>query len=246
MLFIPFIYFLKTRLNSFKAIIFQIFFEWTPSILLVYYSSISFSFVPEWLAYYLAFVCIYEIGYLVNDQIAFHREAERRRARLFTRLEISVFIAIRIVTFLFISYITKAGSSQWWSWYLLLIFVFSFHNILRQNALKIITFSYLTFARFFSPIIILIGVMNVNLLLPISIHYVLFRLITYMDSKNLIGFNRQTNFFRITFHLLGGVISFCLTLITNAYMPLWISAYYILISVGFGIIDTYFLDAEIE
>jgi len=246
MLFIPFVYFLKTRLNNLKARVFQVFFEWAPAILLVFYYTFSFSFIPYWLAYYLAFISIYEIGYLVNDQIANHREGERKRVKLFAPFEVFFFIGIRIVTFVLISYVTRPDGNQWWLWYSLLLVVFLFHNVLRENTLKTITFSYLAFARFFSPIVLLVGVMNINLLVPIFIHYVLFRLITYMDSKNLIDFNRQTNFFRMTFHLLGGVFSICLTIITNSYLPLWISAYYILISGGFAIVDTYFLSAAIK
>lgn len=246
MLFIPFVYFVTTRLNSLKAILFQFFFEWIPSILLVFYSLSSFSFFPEWLAHYLAFISIYEVGYLINDQMAYHREGERRRAKHFSRLEIFFFITIRIVTFLLISYATKASSIQWWLWYSLLLVIFLLHSLLRQNALKAFTFSYLAFARFFSPVFVLIGFLNINLLVPIFVHYVLFRLITYLDSKNLIGFKRQSNFFRITFHFVGGALSICLTLITNSYLPLWISAYYAFISVGFATVDSHFFGTAIK
>lgn len=246
MLFIPFVYFLKTRLNSLKAIVFQFFFEWIPAILLVFCVSSSFSFFLEWLVYYMAFISIYEVGYLVNDQMANHREGERRRVKIFTQFEIALFVAIRIAVFFLISHVTKSDSNQWWLWYSVLLAVFLIHNVLKQNGLKAITFSYLAFARFFSPIIIFVGITNVNLLVPIFVHYVLFRLITYMDSKNLIDFNRQTNFFRVTFHLLGGIFSICLMVFTNSYLPLWISAYYIFISAGFALVDTYFLQSAIK
>ncbi|MEQ8362605.1 MAG: hypothetical protein RH948_07010 [Cyclobacteriaceae bacterium] len=217
-----------------------------PAILMVFCGSLSFSFFPEWLAFYLAFISVYELGYLLNDQMANHREGERRRAKIFNRLEIIVFAAIRIATFLLMTNLTKSGTSQWWLWYSVLLAVFLIHNVLKQNGLKVITFSYLAFARFFSPIIILVDMTNVNLLGPIFVHYVVFRLITYMDSKNLINFNRQTNFFRVIFHLLGGVFSICLTVFTNSYLPLWISAYYIFISAGFALLDTYFLHSVIK
>ncbi|MGE0587554.1 MAG: hypothetical protein AB7O48_03205 [Cyclobacteriaceae bacterium] len=238
-LFVPFIYFTRTRLNSSRAITFHFFFEWVPIVWLAYSSS-SNTFFSELLVGYLAFISVYELGYLLNDQLANYQTHGRRRVEVFNKVELFCFVIVRLFSFLAITfYLGKTTDYQWWIWYALLIMIFGIHNILSQDRLKIITFSYLAFVRFFSPIILIVGLANINWVLPVFLHYVLFRTITYMDSKDLIRFDKNSNWFRVNFHIICGAFSVGLAVLNQSYVPLWISGYYIFIVGGFAIADTF-------
>ncbi|MCB0489361.1 MAG: hypothetical protein R2820_08810 [Cyclobacteriaceae bacterium] len=237
-LLIPFIYFARTRLNS-RAILFHFFFEWVPIVWLAYSSSLD-TFFTELLVGYLAFISVYELGYLLNDQLANYQTHGRKRVKVFSKLESFCFVVVRLSSFLAITfYLDKTTDYRWWIWYVLLLMIFGIHSILNQDRLKIITFSYLAFARFFSPIILLVGLANINWVLPVFLHYVLFRTITYMDSKDLIRFDRNSNLFRVIFHIICGAFSVSLAVLNESYVPLWISGYYIFIVGGFAMADTY-------
>ncbi len=226
-------------MNTAKAVAFHLVFEWVPIFLIAANNFNGFSFLPTLVAYYVAFISIYELGYLLNDQLALRQLNGRTRARPFDGMEILVFVAIRIGVFLMVTlYVADLSGGKWWIWNFLLVLVFVIHNFLRQAGLKIITFSYLAFVRFFSPIIVLVpGVLDISIVLPVMLHYVLFRLITYMDSKEFIkNFDRQTNHFRVGYHLFASVFSICLAVFANSFIPIWISTYYIVISAGFVVI----------
>lgn len=237
--YIPFLYFQQTRLRTAKDFIFHFAYEWLPALILIFISNDFYKTIFFFALYYGAFISVYEIGYLVNDQLALKEENGRRRSGQFSILSTFFFIAIRLGVFLVITFYFQNNSMRWWLWYGLLVVFFAAHNTLRSDALKCITFLFLAFARFFSPVLMVIdeGLLQI-LAMPIALNYALFRLFTYMDSKNLLNhFNRSSNTFRVGYYLLLIGFSILLALISKSYIPLIVNAYYLITSVLFAFLS---------
>ena len=233
--YIPFLYFQQTRLRTVKDFIFHSVYEWLPALILIFISNNFYKTIFFFVLYYSAFISLYEIGYLVNDQLALKEENGRKRSRQFSILSVFVFVVIRLGVFLAITFYFQNNSMRWWLWYGLLVIFFAVHNTLRSDALKCITFLFLAFARFFSPILMLIDESLLQILaMPIALNYSLFRLFTYMDSKNLLNhFNRSSNTFRVGYYLMLIGFSILLALISKSYIPLIVNAYYLIASILF-------------
>ncbi len=237
--YLPFFYFQNTRLNNTKAFVFHAAYEWLPAIVIaIYYLQELETLLDIWL-YYLSFISIYEIGYVVNDQIAHVEPGARQRTTRLSIVQLVVFIGIRLLVFLIITGIQLQTYSEfWWGWYFLLVLQFTLHNTLKVTSLKTITFSYLAFARFFSPIVMLLPFAVISpLLLPVVLNYVIFRLFTYMDSKDmLVNFDRKSNSYYIGYYLLLFSFSTLLSYLFNTWVPLVFNLYYLLMAMGFTLI----------
>lgn len=235
--YLPFFYFQQTRLNNKKALFFHGVYEWIPAFVLSLYFTPVYGTVVDLLLYYLAFISVYEMGYLLNDQLAHREENGRKRTDRLPKSRIALFVVIRLIVFLSITFFQGHMSAPlWWAWYSILILQFALHNFVKLPSLNVITFSTLAFIRFFSPIIVLIpSSMIATLVLPIFINYVLFRLFIYMDSKDMLkDFDRQANRYRIGYYIvlfgLSGLISFIL----NSWIPLAFNLYYFLAAIIFS------------
>ncbi len=237
--FLPFFYFQQTRLNSVKSFSFHFAYEWIPSIIIVLLDHrLEWNSLILLFFYYLAFISIYEIGYIVNDQAAFYTEG-RTRSGKFSFFQLTTAIVIRLTVFIAIAFFTgNEFNLFWWEWYGALIIVFAGHNLLNNSLLKCITFSQLAFLRFTTPLVFLIEATTMNLLMvPVIFNYVFFRLLTYMDSKALIHFNRNTNAFRIGFYLILLPVSTLLSLIFQSIIPVGLNAYYVSLALIFWFVS---------
>lgn len=236
-IYFPFFYFLKTRLNNFRALVFHSVYEWFPTILIIYfYSHLTVASIISVVLCYAAFISVYELGYMINDQLAHLKLYERVRDKPISLPAISIFILIRIATFLIVSwYLHQQNNFVWWFWYAMLVIIFAFHNSLKNILLKCLTFTSLAFIRFFSTFFILID--NQVLLImamPVLLNYVLFRLITYMDSKGILkNVDRKSDLFRIGYYILLLPISGILVITTGFYFPIWINIYFVLVNLIF-------------
>jgi len=238
--YIPFFYFLKTRLNNFKALVFHTVYEWLPTILIIsFYGHLAVDSILIVSLSYVAFISVYELGYLINDQLAHFKPHERARDNPFSLTQILIFFLLRILIFLTISwYLNQQNNSVWWFWYAALVLIFTFHNTLKNMMLKCVTFSSLAFIRFFSAFFILLDSQLILIMaLPVFLNYVLFRLVTYMDSKNILkGVDRKSDFFRIGYYILLVPISGVLFILTGHEFPLWINIYFIIMNLSFVLI----------
>jgi hypothetical protein len=212
----PFLYFWDTRLKN-ANISFHLFFEWIAALVLcVSLSSIgpmkaiSFSVVS-----YFAFISVYEIGYICNDYISVKYEPDGRE-RLPTDVTIAsvtLWVACRILLFVAISLFALrnfAGAYSWWSFYLLLSFVFLFHNLCIVRDLRVVSFQWLAWLRFMAPIIFVVPNIYVfGIGLAAALSYVNFRALGYLDSKDMLCMpRRRDDIFRLlffSFPLLGSV-----------------------------------------
>lgn len=237
--YIPFLYFQNTRLNNSKAFFFHFAYEWLPAIVIAfYYSPLLDTLLDIWL-YYLSFISIYEIGYVVNDLIAHVEPVARQRTTRLPIYQLLVFVGIRLLIFLVITRIQLQTYSEfWWGWYFFLALQFALHNVLKVTSLKTITFSYLAFARFFSPIVMLLPFAVISpLLLPVVLNYVVFRLFTYMDSKDmLINFDRKSNSYYIGYYLLLFSFSALLSYLFKTWVPIVFNLYYLIVAIGFTLV----------
>ncbi len=236
--YIPFFYFQTTRLNNFKAWLFHLTFEWLPALALVIYYVRDPDSVFQLALYYFAFISLYEIGYLANDQLAHNSENERKRVELLSAGHIGIFVGIRFIVFILITnFQGHLTSHMWWAWFFLLGIQFTAHNLLKLGSLKIITFCYLAFARFLSPVVFLLptNVLQV-ILIPVILNYVIFRLIIYMDSKGmLLGFERKSFRFLLGYYVLLAPFSVYTSLIYSSFLPVAINAFYMLVVISVGI-----------
>ncbi len=234
--FLPFFYFQQSRINTLKSFVFHFTYEWIPSIFLVlFFNDFVLSSLFDLFLFYLAFISIYEIGYIVNDQLA-HELKDRIRTERLSTSSMFISVSLRLGTFFVITFLTNNQSNHhWWAWYSVLIIVFATHNLLSISSLKCITFVQLAFLRFLLPISFLIDPIILKMLfVPVCLNYVLFRLFIYMDSKKLINFIRDTDFFRIGYYGLLMTLSALLSLINQSLIPLVMNTYYLLVVLTFA------------
>ncbi|HNP06120.1 MAG TPA: hypothetical protein PKN99_00770, partial [Cyclobacteriaceae bacterium] len=229
--FVPFAYFQQTRLNNLKALAFHATYEWIPVIVFTVFQASPQRTVVDLLFYYLAFISVYEIGYLFNDQRAVFDGGRIRIGKL-SNCVVVIFVLIRVMIFVGITYLLVMYTSPlWWAWYGLLVIQFTLHNLIRLPSLKLITFSFLAFVRFLSPVIFLLPLEVTHIIiLPVFLNYVLFRLFIYIDSKEMLtNFDRKSDTFLKGYYLLIFPFSFLLCILFQSYLPVFINIYYLLL-----------------
>lgn len=156
---------------------------------------------------FLAFISLYEIGYLVNDYVSIRWEGKPRLRgvvaagpSLLLLWSISRLLVFWLVSSLLVSY----AGPIYWGFYLFLIVVFAAHNLLRRIDLKVCTFYWLSVFRFLAPNIWVVDEHNfLSLLAAGTILYSGFRLLGYFESKDVLKLpNRKSNEFRLFYYLL--------------------------------------------
>lgn len=211
---LPFTYFLDTRLRG-GSFSFHLIFEWIAAALLaitIGAGSPAESLVIV-LGSYLAFISLYEIGYLVNDLFATKKEVggRKRGPQDISGLWIGLWFGARLLVFVGITALMgRFLSPEWWSFFAALAIVFSLHNHLEDKEMKTATFLWLGWLRFMAPVLFVVEegqLLSVGLAAAVA--YVVFRMFGYMDSKALLQMpGRQRPEFRLFFFLmpLAGVL----------------------------------------
>ncbi|MCK4709403.1 MAG: hypothetical protein KAU21_12365 [Gammaproteobacteria bacterium] len=205
---IPFTYFYNSRLRS-GSVAFHFLFEWLPAIVLaILLASVSIeSSVIKMALSYFAFISFYEIGYLANDFYSSHRESDGRKrgADLINPAWVVSWVFSRIAVFLICGYLLGLLMMlEWWSFYFVLLVIFTMHNIFIDNEYKTITFVWLSWLRFLAPVIFVIDSdYLLGVALGAGMSYSYFRTIGYMDSKGLLNMpGRKRISFRLMFFLM--------------------------------------------
>lgn len=237
----PFSYFYKSRLNSFRSFFFHFYYEWLLNILILIFvaKQTVIDATTHFILAYLAFISIYELGYLANDVFSIRKEINpRKRIRSFdpSSLELIIWIFFRLLVFAGITYFLGAYAAiNWWSFYFLLALYFLLHNILASGLLKTFTFFNLAIFRFFAPIFIFLEKDQFLILVPsVIINYVLYRTLTYMDSKELIKVQeREDASFKFYYYLLFLGLSLFFSIIIVSPIPIVINLYYMIFMFAF-------------
>lgn len=156
---------------------------------------------------FLAFTTIYEIGYLANDYISVRWESEPRHRTLVpaSMMLLTAWVAARLLFFWAISvHLSILAGPMYWVFFTFLVVIFSAHNLLRSPELRLCTFYWLSLCRFLAPNIWTIEPCHFgSLALAGSILYSGFRLLGYLESKNLLTMKgRKGPAFRLLYYTL--------------------------------------------
>ncbi len=218
-----------------STLIFHCYYEWIVSVGILYLLegySLSDSFRYFFLAY-LAFISIYEIGYLFNDiySIRYERNPRPRLSKIqWNGTLLIVYIVMRSLVFIAISLWLNVLITRIWIYFYCFLFVaFTLHNLLRKEELKPITFSCLAFLRFFAPVFPFISVDTFHLVFPpFFICYFLYRLINYLDSKDfLVMPSRKTPEWKLSFYLITLIFNAYISFLLGSLVPLTLNVYYL-------------------
>ena len=204
---LPFSYFWVTRLRN-GSIGFHLLFEWLAAAVVVVALDPANAAEGLYIAVlsYLAFISLYEIGYIANDLFAARKEADGRlRGPQGTPLGwVAGWVLARLAVFALVSYVLhKAGDVMWWALFGGLAVVFAMHNHLRERELKAGTFLWLSWYRFMAPIMFAVPVAYLpGIAFGCAITYSAFRQFGYLDSKGLLVMpGRKRPVFRWSFFM---------------------------------------------
>lgn len=206
---LPFGYVFISRMRGVKGFAFNALTLWMPGLIISADLDrlVSIPFGADYFAGYLAFICIYETGYLVNDSFGVrHDEVPRRRVDFGVGPAfISAFIFIRILSIDAVGgYLGRSGSLDYWATLGLLVAAVVLHNVIRVTELKFATFFQMSVMRFSSPILLAFGVEHQSSTLIVgALLFSLPRLITYLEAKGrLRAPGRHASWFNLCFALL--------------------------------------------
>lgn len=190
-LIVPFAYVTATRMRSLRAFGYNALMAWVPAfgLLLADGRPVAGAMVDFALGY-LAFIAIYECGYLANDLWDARRDPAGRH-RLAAKPGVgwlSTFVGVRICLFVAIAALT-----DWWrlpSWsggFAVLVIAFAAHNMLSPPW-RLATFPVLALLRFLLPVAaVLPARMWPPALVIASLLYTTPRWLAYAESKNMIA-----------------------------------------------------------
>lgn len=231
---LPFSYFYDTRLRS-GSLAFHAVFEWLAAAVLVLVVGAAGS-VQALLAAglsYLAFISLYEIGYLFNDLFASRKEVggRQRGPQGASGMWVTAWFAARLAAFMFATVLMeKQATPEWWSFFAALSVVFALHNRLTDRELKAATFLWLAWFRFMAPVMFVVqDTQRMGIGLAAAMAYASFRLFGYLDSKGLLQMpGRQRLEFRLFFFMIPLAGALALWSYDGAQGFLVLTAYYAL------------------
>lgn len=233
---LPYTYFYGSRVKQLKYNLYYLIIDWAvPFALLTYFTNYDWQgALVHFVLAYLAFISIYEIGYLGNDVYSVRKEDKpRRRVKDFDPSDavVLLWIAVRLAAFGLISwYLHVLTNPLWVAFYMVLAIFFYLHNALKDKELKVMTFVNLAFIRYFAPVFIFLTPAQLMLLAaPIFLNYVFYRTLMYMDSKDLLNMpSRRAPAYKVNYYLLALGVSSLLSLMGQSWVPVAITAYYLL------------------
>jgi hypothetical protein len=207
-LLFPFAYFCATRLTK-GGLAFHALFEWLAAAWLVAClgaSSIGQDLLVMALVY-LAFISLYELGYMANDLHAAQHESDgRKRGPQGAAIQwVAAWVFVRVVVFLGVTAtLNQWVEPGWWLFFSALVIVFTLHNLLKDREMKTSTFAWLAWLRFMAPVIFVVqDNQRMGIGLAAAMGYVAFRQLGYLDSKGLLNMpGRQRPAFRRFFFLM--------------------------------------------
>lgn len=232
---LPFSYFAQSRLKQIRDLLFHAYYEWMLNIILLLYltdASIIVAF-QQFLLCYLSFIAIYELGYLYNDVESVRFDPNpRRRIKDFnpTNIQLLIWSMVRLATFGGVTYYLGFYDQwEWWGWYAVLIVAYALHNTYKNKQLKPFTFMNLAMIRFFAPIFMFLPQEETPILAcAILLNYVLYRTLTYLDSKDLVNMPDRTKAsFKVQYYLLMSGISLLLFILSSHVLVLYVNLYYL-------------------
>lgn len=233
---LPFTYFYDTRLRT-SSVAFHLVFEWLAAVVLVLLVGGACP-VGAWVGAglsYLAFISLYEIGYLYNDLFSSRKEIDgRQRGPQGAKGGwVAAWFIARLASFVLATVlIGKWAVPDWWSFFAALCVVFTLHNVLTDRELKAATFLWLAWFRFMAPVMFVVqDKQRLGIGLAAAMAYASFRLFGYLDSKGLLQMpGRQRRSFRLFFFLMPLVGALALWPYEDTMGFLVLTCYYTLVA----------------
>jgi len=233
---LPYTYFYGSRVKQLKYNLYYLIIDWTvPYVLLTYFTGFDWQgSVVHFALAYLAFISVYEIGYLGNDVYSVRKEAKpRRRVKDFDPSDatVLVWIGVRLLAFGTISwYLDVLTNPLWLAFYAVLAVFFYLHNALKDKELKVMTFVNLAFTRYLAPVFIFLTPSQLMLIVaPVFLNYVFYRTLMYMDSKDLLHMpSRRAPAYKVNYYLLAMGVSVLLSMMGESWVSVAITGYYLL------------------
>lgn len=189
LMLLPLGYLVATRMNTAKALLSNATSAWIPGVYLITaWGGLGvFEALTAYAVGYLAFACVYELGYLANDTMGTRNdETPRHRLKLtLTRAYILLFVVIRVAVFAGIAHCCGfTQSTAWLAGFIALIVVMVLHNTLHSPALKAASFLQMSVLRFSLPVLPFLPLDRIAVLLLLALfHFTYPRFITYLDAK---------------------------------------------------------------
>ncbi|QIX62523.1 hypothetical protein HER32_15585 [Hymenobacter sp. BT18] len=232
---LPYTYFYGSRVKGLKYNLYYLIIDWfVPFVFLTYCLNLDWQqALLKFVLAYLAFISIYEIGYLGNDVYSVRTETNpRRRVKDFDPSDatVGIWVLVRVAAFVGISwYLDVLTNPLWLAFYGVLAVFFYLHNVLKEKELKVMTFVNLAFVRYFAPIFIFLTPEQLMLFAaPVFLNYVFYRTLMYIDSKGMLNMpSRRLPSYKVNYYLLAGGVSLLLSLMGHSWVPLAVTGYYL-------------------
>ena len=193
LLLVPMGYALHTRMNSARGLLANAATAWLPGALVLHL--LRRGLTPEgavgsagrYAAGYLAFVCVYELGYFANDTLGTRfDETPRRRLRHRTGPAFAAaFVAVRLAAWAGAAWAFGWHANPAWAGlYAALAVLLVTHNVIASTAYKAASFLQMSLLRFVAPVVPFAAAEQVPLLLVLGLTFFSYhRLMTYLVSK---------------------------------------------------------------
>lgn len=230
LMIVPFVYAAKTRLHGVRDYLYLMASQWGLGTIVLFFLDPGNPalLMVNYLIGYFVFMSIYELGYLAND-VWDAKRGDGGRERFTGNINtafIASFVAVRIGVWLVLTAIfLKADLQLWLIANVALIFVFAAHNMLLNPEIRYATFVQLTLLRFALPIVFSLSTPEIEPIIIVTLlHYLYFRGLAYLDSKELLAMpNRKDPSFGFHHTMLILPVVLCIYAFTES--PLYIAAW---------------------
>jgi len=230
----PLTYFQATRLNRWDLVAYNGLVEWIPALALsLYFQSATLITAGVVLASYLAFICVYEIGYITNDAFSekFEESPRGRSGQLgSSKAVVWALVVTRLVFWILISFgLGVLDNPIWVAFHLALLSTFVLHNVL-VNEHRVATFFCLSTFRYFAPMIVTVPPVVLTILIPaVLLNNSLYRTTVYVRNKTTGLQDKPSIKSKLAFYLACVPTSIFLSVFFGSLLPLVVCVYFILI-----------------
>jgi hypothetical protein len=189
---LPFCYFARTRIEGLRDLAYLVATSWIPGIwLLIRLGGLGpVEALTVFGIGYLAFIAVYEIGYLVNDGWDAKKTPDGRNRLPFAlnAAFVGAFVLIRVAAWIAVGAATGwLESGAWLGCFATLAVVFAAHNLISSAALRAASFYQLATLRFVAPVIAALPREDILPAVTAALlFYTYFRFLSYLESKALL------------------------------------------------------------
>lgn len=190
---LPFAYHATTRARQARELPYLIATSWLPGLWLLWrLTDLSAAgSVLVFAAGYLAFISIYEIGYLINDAWDAPRSHDGRQRLNFplTRSFTVTFVGVRVAVWVVVGVLTGwIGNPIWLAGYAALFLAIAQHNMFQAKSLRLASFYELATLRFVLPILAALPAASLSAaILTALLFYSFPRFLGYLESKDILN-----------------------------------------------------------